>query len=239
MKCAAAWPLTSALERGSAGPRPVPPEIALTFKLDLSPSFGPVTEHDRGGLRRRTGNGPFAAERAASGDTSITRSTRDKRPAGTRSDRQSRSVEPAEFSSAADGLTSAVQAGPSQPEFGQSPSTHERALRPRLSHPLQSQARVDCPFPCVATLWTAGTSAPNRRCLTLPMHMHTHDRPAFDASPAFGDFRTAVARCELPGESDGTLPTSDAAFPPRGAASRSADFRLSAKCGRDPDPRRR
>ena len=80
MKCAAAWPLTSALEQGSAGPRPVPPKIALTFKLDLSPGFGPLTEYDRGGLCRRTRNGPFAAERAPSGDTSITRSARDKHP---------------------------------------------------------------------------------------------------------------------------------------------------------------
>ena len=150
MKCAAAWPLTSALERGSTGPRPVPPKIALTFKLDLSPGFGPVSEHDRGGLRRRTGNGAFAAERAASGDTSITRSARDKRPAGTRSDRQSRSVEPAEFSSAADGLTSAVQAAlPSLYLCRARPPTSglcDHGSRARCS----PNARVDCPSACKA-----------------------------------------------------------------------------------------
>ena len=49
----------------------------------------------------------------------------------------------------------------------------------------------DCWFPCVGTLWTPApeASAPTRSGSTLPMRMH--DRPALDASPAFGDERVS------------------------------------------------
>ena len=49
--------------------------------------------------------------------------------------------------------------------------------------------------PCVGTLWTPApeASAPTRSGSTLPMRMH--DRPALDASPAFGETGSSRSAC--------------------------------------------